>query len=572
MTRRTTTTGIALAAAACLALAACSSSGSPSGTSSGGGGAQTALVIEDATASTAYTNNFNPFDAGDFVLSENTVSFMYEPLMMVNSLKSSQPSIPWLAQSIAWTDNGKTATITLNPSAKWSDGTALTSADVAYTYQLVTGNAALNLQGVPTASSITEPSPTQVVLNFATSEAANYVAIDNQVIVQKKQWSTISNPATYVLSGSQAVGSGPYVLDSFSGQDVKYKANPNYWQGAPKVKELSIPLYTSNDAAALALANGDIDLAGNDINNVLSTFVNKDPQHNHLFQSSAPYFPASNTVTLLLNNQSTQAPALGDANVRKAISAALDRQSMATQCETNYEAPASSSGGLIASSTDQQLVNPATANDIKSSPDQTTVAADMKTAGYTETGGKWVKGGKQITFSIIDPNSFSDYWCDAKAMATELNTAGFNVTASGNYTYNTWTQAITTGNFTAALHWGNGSTAFQRDQFILDATQTAKEGSTAAADYDRYTSPAATKAISDYESATTTQDQQTALNEIQQVYSNDMPAIPVLYGAAWYEYNDSHFTGWPTSANAFINPSPQYQSYEYLVWNLKPVS
>jgi peptide/nickel transport system substrate-binding protein len=374
-----------------------------------------------------------------------------------------------------------------------------------------------------------------------------------------------------VLPGAQAVGSGPYTLDSFSPQDVRYKANPNYWQGAPAVKELSVPLYTSNDSAALALANGDIDLAGNDINNVLSTFVNKDPAHNHLFTSSAPYFPASNTVTLMLNNNSSAAPQLGDPNVRKAISAALDRQSMATQCETNYEAPATSLGGLTLP-VDNTVLNPAVANDITSSPNQAAVAQYMNASGYQLTGGKWSKGGKQITFSIIDPNSFSDYWCDAQAMATELGTAGFNVTASGNWTYNTWTTAITTGDFTAALHWGQGSTPFQRDQFIMDATQSAPEGKTAGEDYDRYSSPAATAAISAYESAATPQDQQTALNQIQQVYANEMPAIPVLYGAAWYEYNTSHFTGWPTAANPFINPSPQYQSYEYLIWNLKPVS
>src|SRR6185312_10863076 len=104
----------------------------------------------------------------------------------------------------------------LNPNAKWSDGSALTSADVAFTYQMVTTakNSAMNLQGIPAAASITEPSATQVVINYATSESANYVAIADQVIVQKAQWSAISNPATYVLAGAQAVGSGPYVLDS----------------------------------------------------------------------------------------------------------------------------------------------------------------------------------------------------------------------------------------------------------------------------------------------------------------------------------------------------------------------
>lgn len=570
MSRRTRSTGITLAAAACLAMAACSSGGGSTG-GSGGTSPATALVIEDNTSATAYTNNFNPFDSGDFVLSENTASFVYEPLMQINSLNPSQAPIPWLAQEFDWANGGKQLTIKLNPNVKWSDGSAFTSADVAFTYQMVTKNQAMNLQGVPAASSIATPDDHTVVLTFATPQQANYVEIANQLIVQKKQWSSVSNPASYVLPGAQAVGTGPYVLDNFSGQDVKYKANSSYWGGAPKVKEISIPLYTSNDAAALALENGDIDLAGNDISNVQTAFVAKNPAHYHLYQSTAPYFPASNTVSLMLNNKSTKAPALGDANVRKAISAALDRESMAKQCETSYELPASSAGGLTLP-IDQSALNPATANDIKPAPDQASVQKYMQAAGYTMSGGKWTKGGQQVSFTIIDPNSFSDYWCDAQELVTQLNAAGFNVNANGAFDYNSWTQAITTGNFTAALHWGQGSSPFQRDQFIMDSTQTAPEGSTAGGDWDRFDNAAAQQAISAYEAASTPQDQQTALNSIQQIFADQMPAVPVLYGAAWYEYNDSHFTGWPTSQNAYINPSPEYQSYEYLVLHLTPVS
>ena len=87
-----------------------------------------------------------------------------------------------------------------------------------------------------------------------------------------------------------------------------------------------------------------------------------------------------------------------------------------------------------------------------------------------------------------------------------------------------------------------------------------------------FSSTQATAAISAYEGASTASAQQTALNQIQEVFAAQMPAVPVLYGASWYEYNDSHFTGWPTSSNPYIDPTPQYQSYEYLVLKLSPVS
>ena len=570
MARRSSTKGMALAFAACLAMAACSSNGG-SGGSGGGTSPASALVIEDNTSATAYTDNFNPFVTSSFVDTENTAAFVYEPLMQVNTLDSSQAPMPWLAQSFTWSNGGRTLTIALNPSVKWTDGTPLTSADVAFTYNLVTTNSALNIQGVPAASNIATPDANTVVLTFANPEESDAVAIANQLIVQKKQWSAISTPGTYVLPGAQAVGTGPYELDSFSGQDVKYKANPGYWGGAPAVKEISVPLYTSNNAAALALESGQIDLAGNDISNVQSAFVGKDPAHNHLFQSSAPYFPAANTVSLILNTKSPQAPGLAVADVRLAISAALNRQSMATQCETNYELPATSAGGLTLP-IDKNAVASSVSGDISSSPDQPTVTKDMQAAGYTLSGGKWVKGGQQVSFTIIDPNSFSDYWCDAQEMATQLNTAGFNVTTNGAFDSNSWTTAVTSGNFTAALHWGQGATPFERDQFIMDSTQTAAEGATAGGDYGRYSNPQAQAALTAYESATTAAAQTSALNQIQEIFAQQMPAVPVLYGAAWFEYNDSHFTGWPTSASPYINPSPNNEAYEYLVLHLKPVS
>ncbi|HEV2635529.1 MAG TPA: ABC transporter substrate-binding protein [Actinocrinis sp.] len=572
MSRSTTTKGLVLVAAISLSMAACTSSSStPSSSGSSGSSAkQTPLVIEDNPVAT-FTNDFNPFDSTSASSTENTNSLVYEPLFQFNTLNSTEAPIPWLATAYAWSNGNKTLTLTLRSNVKWSDGQAFTSADVDFTFGMLQSQPATNTGGVPATTSITTPSPTSVVLNFASPESANFEAIGSQLIVPQHLWSSVAKPATAVISGPNAIGTGPYLVNKFGAQDITYKTNPSYWGGAPKVAAISLPAYAGNDAATLALASGDIDLTGNDINNVQSVFVAKDPSTNHLFQTTAPYFPAGNTVSLLLNNKDTNAPALGDATVRAAISAALDRSSMASQCETNYENPATSAGGLTLP-IDQNALDPAEANDLKSGPDDATVTSLMTGDGYAKVGGKWTKGGQQVKFTIIDPNTFTDYWCDAQAMVGELNNEGFNVTDNGAFTYNSWNTAITTGDFDAALHWGQGNTPFQRLQFILDPSTTAAIGSVAAEDFDRYSSPAATAAVSAYENATTPADEQTALNSLQALFAKDMPAVPVLYGASWYEYSTANFTGWPTSTNAFINPSPNSQAYEYMILKLSPVS
>ncbi|MBC3842464.1 hypothetical protein GXW82_26535 [Streptacidiphilus sp. 4-A2] len=328
--------------------------------------------------------------------------------------------IPWLAKSYAWSNGNRTLTMTLQSGVKWSDGKPFSSADVAFTFNLLQKFPAANTGNVPTATSITTPDADTVVMNFAAPQSANFVGIANQMILPQHLWASVTNPVNAVIPAAQAIGTGPYLVDSFSTQDITYKVNPSYWGAKPKVPRISLPAYATNDAATLALASGDVDLTGNDIANVQSVFVAKDPAHNHLFQSSAPYYPAGNTVSLLLNNKSADAPALADAKVRQAISAGVDRASLASQCETDYEAPATSSGGVTLP-TDSGALDPALTNDLQSGPDAAKVSSLLQADGYARTGGKWTKGGKTIKFTIIDPNSFGDYWCDAKAIAAGLD-------------------------------------------------------------------------------------------------------------------------------------------------------
>jgi peptide/nickel transport system substrate-binding protein len=571
MSRNTTMKGLALVAVIGLGLTACTSSSSGHSGSSGAGAsaAGKTLVIED-NPEPSFADDFNPLVSTSASSTENTDSLVYEPLFMINSINATEAPIPWLARSYAWSNGNRTLTLKLQQGVVWSDGKPFSSADVAFTFNLLQKFPAANSGGVPATTGITTPDADTVVMNFAAPESANFVGIANQMILPQHLWSSIADPATAVIPASQAVGTGPYLVDSFGTQDITYRVNPHYWGTRPKVPEISLPAYATNDAATLALASGDVDLTGNDIANVQSVFVAKDPAHNHLFQSTAPYYPAGNTVSLLLNNKSPNAPALADAKVRQAISAGVDRAGLASQCETDYEAPATSSGGVTLP-TDSGALDPSLSDDLQSGADTAKVTSLLQSDGYTKSGGKWTKDGKEIAFTIIDPNSFADYWCDAKAIAAGLDAQGFDVTANGGFTGDTWGTAVTDGDFDATLHWGQGSTTFQRLQFILDPSTTAAVGQPASGDLERYSSPAATAAVSAYENATTPAAETAALDSLQQLMSTDVPAVPVLYGAAWYQYSSLDYTGWPTSANPYISPAPNSQGYEYIILHLTPV-
>ncbi|MGQ9904642.1 MAG: ABC transporter substrate-binding protein [Anaerolineae bacterium] len=60
------------------------------------------------------------------------------------------------------------------------------------------------------------------------------------------------------------LGTGPYVIKSWErGQRITLEANPNYWKGEPKVKNIIVQIFDANPAGAVAaLLQGTVDVVG----------------------------------------------------------------------------------------------------------------------------------------------------------------------------------------------------------------------------------------------------------------------------------------------------------------------
>ena len=88
--------------------------------------------------------SFNPYNPAVW---GESVGFVYEPLVFVNSLESGKTT-PWLASAYAWSDGNKVLTFTMRKGVKFSDGTPMTAADVVFTFDLLKANPALDLNAV----------------------------------------------------------------------------------------------------------------------------------------------------------------------------------------------------------------------------------------------------------------------------------------------------------------------------------------------------------------------------------------------------------------------------------------
>jgi len=525
------------------------------------------LVLE-STPLSPLTKTFNPFSATSTGYTLHATNLYYEPLFYFNILNPNQAPVPMLATAYSFSNGGKTLTLTTRSGVKWSDGKPFSAADVAFTFNLLIKNPALAQTGTPAPTSATATGPNTVVLNFAAPQAGNFFLIGTQAIVSQHVWQSVSNPATY--ADGNPVGTGPYVLDKFTPQGVLLKANPTYWNKSQiHVPEIDFPSYVSNTAAEQALESGQIDWAGNFITNVQNVFVAKDPAHNKVWFNDTPYMASNNVVTLWLNV--TRAP-LTDAKVRQAVSYAVDRQQLASQGETGYELPASSSSGLLLP-VDQSLLQSQYANDLPASGDAAKVASILTSDGYTKVNGKWTKNGKTIKFSIEDPIPFSDFWLDVQLLTAQLNKQGFDVKAQGIGNPTNWFTDQATGNFDAMIRWSNnGPTPYYYFYNWMDNSTSAPLGKTAANNFGRFNNSQAQSALTQYVSSSDQATQKEALNTLQNIMSTQVPVIPLLYGASWAEFSTKNYTGWPSQANPYSDPGPNPTEIEYVVLHLRPAS
>ncbi len=554
---------LVIAGVVALGLTACSSSSSPGNHATTQG---KPLVIVDNTGET-FTQNFNPYVSTSLGNSNNSTALVYEPLLMFNIMRPTQAPIPWLATKYAWSNGGKTLTFTIRKGVKFSDGKPLTAADVAFSFNLLKNNPTLTPTAPPPApATATAPNATTAVLTYNQPEYANLFLIGGMYIVPQHIWQNVSNPATF--ADPNPVGTGPYVVSQFSAQKYTLSENKHYWdKSSLHVPSIIFPNFVSNTTANPALSQGQIDYAGNDVSNVQANFLAKSTDY-HTWTSDKPWFSDNNVVTLWLNT--TRAP-LNDPKVRLAISAGIDRQQLSTQGETDYEPPATSSGGLLLP-IDNALLDSSYANDLSPTSNAGKVSQLLSSDGWKKVNGKWTKDGKEIKFAIEDPSSYTDYATDAQLIATQLNSEGFDVSFDGVQSTQ-WYADYPVGNFDAMIHWSNqGPNPYYYFQNWLDSTQTAPIGKPAAGDFGRFNSPVAEKALAQFAGSDSPSVQQSALNTLQQVVSTQAPVIPLLYGAAWYEYSTKDYTGWPTASDQYNNPVPNDPYILATVLHLKPVS
>lgn len=561
-----------LAAGAAIGLAAsavagCSSTqhtgGGSAGSNSGANGNRVPALSEDlkpggtvtiANESGATWNcQFNPLTTDQ----QEASGFIYESMVYVNPLQDTAAPTPLLASSYSWNSDDTQLTFQVRQGVKWSDGTPFSADDVAYTFNLLKANSALDtfaLWSAPSAggaglTSVTASGST-VTLKFTSNASIFFYDVAGDTpIVPEHIWKSVGDPTNY--TDTKPVGTGPFTVGGCTANNIKYTANPSYWMpNEPHVQTVNYPAYLSNDPANNDLASGKDNWGGQYIPNINSFYLSKSSN----FHIWSP--PVSN-VSLIPNMQQGPTASL---EVREAIAYALNRTQIAAIGEQGEEQAANQTG-VINPTFSAFFNSSALSSSGYASQNLDKAKSLLSAAGYSSS--------HPLSLTVKSITGYSDWDADLAVAKQELQGIGINLTTQDEAD-NTYTSDLQNGNFQLAFYGPpGGPTPYYELHLMLGSSNLQPIGKAAQGDYGRYKNPAVDQLFGTYASATSPAAQQDAIKQISTYMIKDVPLIPVVEAVDWFQYSTQDLQGWPSASDPYAQPAPwNYPDLEMVLLHL----
>jgi peptide/nickel transport system substrate-binding protein len=248
--------------------------------------------------------------------------------LLVNFSPEDLKPVPGIAESWEVSEDEKSVTFKLDPDAKWSDGTPITSTDVKWSLENL-GSEGYNFSAyTDKVKSIETPDDTTVVIN-TTQPDARMVGGLFIYILPEHVWGKV--PLDELTGGYQPelplVGSGPYIVTEFERNRIlRMERNPEWTGEAPSFDEVQYIKYGTEDAAERALTLGEVDVI-TEVQPATFERLGDEPNVDTIRASSPSY------TELAFNLCSEQDcpdaefnPAVQDQAVREALAYTIDRE------------------------------------------------------------------------------------------------------------------------------------------------------------------------------------------------------------------------------------------------------
>ena len=283
-------------------------------------GAEDASVVVTMPTTSEPASGFDPafgWGAGEHV---------HEPLIQSTLVRTNKELEIEndLATEYSCSEDGLTWTVKIRDDVKFTDGEALTAADVAFTYN--------NCRELSTVNDFTMLKEAVAVddttVEFHMNEPYSIWPYTMAIV------GIVPEHAYSESYGQNPIGSGRYIMKQWDkGQQVIFEANPDYYGEAPKIKKLTI-LFMEEDAALAAAMAGQADVA-----HTAASYSDQEIDGYSLFRVETVDNRGFNLPASVPEEKDgiTYGNALtADVNVRRAINLAIDRDEMIQNVLNGY--------------------------------------------------------------------------------------------------------------------------------------------------------------------------------------------------------------------------------------------
>lgn len=457
-------------------------------------------TIADSTGDWGYPAPYSHYARGPGYV---RMSLIFDTLIW----KDQNEFIPALAKDWEYLKDENAYKFDLRNDVTWQDGEPFTADDVIFTFDYMKDHPYLWVDE-SIVDHVTAPDDYTVKIYLKNQYAPFLTQVAGTLpIFPKHIYQDVTDPENF-QDAKAVIGTGPYKLVDYSKSQgtYLYEANEDYYQGAPDVKQIKF-VKVSEEMAGASLKKGDVDAASV-----------KPEEVDGLKDEGFTVLEASHdwNARLMINHKKEP---FSDVRFRQALAYAIDRQELVDKFLRGYGI--AGNPGLFSpdnqwynKNVEQYAYNPSKAEEL---------ITDM---GYSKDGDVFTKDGKDLEVEMLVTSTNERA---GELIKAQLEKVGITVNLR-SVDSKTLDNAVNQWDFDLALsgHGGLGG-----DANILNIVISGDGFNSARYYEDEKLNQLLTDEVEEMDAS----KRKEIVNEIQELYANDVPALTLYYSTSFFAFD-----------------------------------
>lgn len=336
-------------------------------------------------------------------------------------------------------------TYRIDPKAIWNDGTPITSADFAYTWDQIKNGADIrDRTGYRDIASVDATDASTAVVTFAPGASyASWKALFGGAYGILPAHLLEGRDRAAAMGAGYSFSGGPWEIDRWErGVSIVLKPNDAYWGTRPKLDQVTFTFTPDTASEFEKLAAGEVSM------------IYPQPQLDVVEQLAARPAGVRSEITSTTSNveamwMNNSVPPFDDVAVRRAICRSVDRDAVVsslfgslgvTAAWNSFDPP------VLSEVTD-------TAAFAGCTKDLSEVSRILEADGWTKgADGIWVKDGRRLEFTLRTTSSNARRALTAKALQSQLADAGIAMSIETEKSTTLFGQTLPNGDFQMVLY------------------------------------------------------------------------------------------------------------------------